>query len=55
MGISQDLLEVERQVSGNDAHVKQVLHVFKLALLEVAEDVELLQKMEKKKKQEELN
>lgn len=50
-GLSWDLLEVERQVGGNDAHVEQVLHVLKLALLEVAEDVELLRKMEKKKKQ----
>lgn len=53
LSILQDLLEVERQVGGNDAHIKQVLYVFKLALLEVAEDVELLQR--DINEQEELN
>lgn len=42
-GISRDLLEVKGQIGGNDADIKQVLHVLKLALLEVAEDVQCLQ------------
>lgn len=43
-GISRDLLEVKGQIGGDDAYIKQVLHVLKLALLEVAEDVQCLQK-----------
>lgn len=42
-GISGDLLEVKGQIGGDDADIKQVLHVLKLALLEVAEDVQCLQ------------
>lgn len=36
----KNLLEVKGQISGDDADVKQVLHVLELALLEVAEDVQ---------------
>lgn len=39
---SVHLLEVKRQVSGNDANIEQMLHVLELSLLEVAEDVEFL-------------
>ena len=35
-----DLLEVKGQICGDDADIKQVLHVLKLSLLEVAEDVQ---------------
>lgn len=42
-GISRDLLEVKGQIGGDDADIKQVLHMLKLALLEVAEDVQRLQ------------
>lgn len=41
--IYKNLLEVKGQISGDDADVKQVLHVLKLTLLEVAEDVQGLQ------------
>ena len=41
--IYENLLEVKGQISGDDADVKQVLHVLKLALLEVAEYVQGLQ------------
>lgn len=41
--VQLNLLEVKRQVCGNDADVKQVLHVLKLTLLEVTEDVQALQ------------
>lgn len=37
------LLEIQGQVGGNNADVKQVLHMLKLALLKVAEDVQYLQ------------
>lgn len=40
---SKDLLEIQGQVGGDNADVKQVLHMLKLALLEVAEDVQYLQ------------
>ncbi|TNN50287.1 hypothetical protein EYF80_039512 [Liparis tanakae] len=39
---NMNLLEVKRQVGGDDADVEQVLHVLKLLLLEVAEDVQAL-------------
>lgn len=45
--VSRDLLEVKGQIGGDDADIKQVLHVLKLALLEVAEDVQCLQEGEK--------
>lgn len=35
-----DLLEVKCQICGDDADIKQVLHMLKLSLLEVAEDVQ---------------
>lgn len=41
---SENALEIKGQVGGNDANIKQVLHGLKLPLLEVAEDVETLQK-----------
>ncbi len=41
--ISENLLDVKSEISGNDANVEQVLHMLKLALLEVAEDVQALQ------------
>ena len=41
------LLEVERQISGDDADVKQVLYRFELSLLEVAENVEALEEKHK--------
>lgn len=37
------LLEIQGQVCGDNTDVKQVLHMLKLALLEVAEDVQYLQ------------
>lgn len=37
------LLEIQGQVGGDNADIKQVLHMLKLALLEVAEDVQYLQ------------
>lgn len=43
-GARENLLEVKGQVSGNDADVEQVLHRLKLTLLEVAEDVQVLQR-----------
>lgn len=38
----KNLLEVEGQICGNDADIEQVLHVLKLTLLQVAEDVQAL-------------
>lgn len=36
------LLEVEGEISGNDANFKQMLHCLKLTLLKVLEDVQVL-------------
>lgn len=44
--VQVNLLEVKRQVCGNDADVKQVLHGLELTLLEVTEDVQVLQATE---------
>ncbi len=38
----QSLLEVEGEISGNNANFKQMLHRFKLTLLKVLEDVQIL-------------
>lgn len=37
------LLEVQGQISGNDADIMQMLHRLKLTLLQGLEDVDLLQ------------
>lgn len=36
------LLEVEGEISGDDANFKQMLHCLKLALLKVLEDIQVL-------------
>lgn len=36
------LLEVQGEISGNDADFKQMLHRLKLTLLEVLEDIQVL-------------
>lgn len=41
--ISKHLLEIKGQIGGNDAHIKEVLHMLKLALLEVAKYIQALQ------------
>lgn len=43
--VAANLLEVKRQICGDDADVEQVLHILKLTLLEVAEDVQALREI----------
>lgn len=45
-----NLLEVQSQISGDDADVKQVLYGLKLTLLKVAEDIQALKSRKKNKK-----